>query len=80
MKLNIQKWGNGAAVRFPSVLLAQIGAKIGDAFEIEVASGSITLRPSRPTYSLDALIAEMPDGFPIDEAWESMPAVGQELD
>lgn len=49
IKLDIVKWGNSAAVRLPATVLAQIDAKIGDAFEVDVdaANGSLTLRPAR---------------------------------
>ena len=77
MRLNIQKWGNSAAVRLPSVMLAQMGARIGDAFEVDVANGQATIRLARPKYKLADLLAEMPDGLPRVEGWDAMPDVGQ---
>ena len=77
MKLNIQKWGNSAAVRLPSVMLAQMGARSGDAFEVDVANGQATIRLARPKYKLADLLAEMPDGLPRVEGWDAMPDVGQ---
>ncbi len=44
MKLNLTQWGNSAAVRLPAPLLAQLGVKIGDSFEAEVAKDRLTLR------------------------------------
>lgn len=44
MKLNITQWGNSAALRLPAILLAQLGVKVGDAFEAEVAKDRLTLR------------------------------------
>ncbi|MBK6867381.1 MAG: AbrB/MazE/SpoVT family DNA-binding domain-containing protein [Burkholderiales bacterium] len=78
MRLNIQKWGNSAAVRLPSVMLAQMGARIGDAFEVDVANGQATIRLARPKYKLADLLAEMPDGLPRVEGWDALPDVGQE--
>lgn len=34
----------------------------------------------RPRYKLADLIAQMPDGAPIDVAWDTMPAVGREIE
>lgn len=56
MKLNIQKWGNSAAVRLPAAMLAQMGVSIGDEFEVEVAAGAATLRVARPEYKLADLV------------------------
>lgn len=78
MKLNIQKWGNSAAVRIPATMLAQLGARVGDAFEVEVSRGAATLRVTKPKYQLADLMAEMPDGLPRAEGWDEMPAIGKE--
>ena len=36
-------------------------------------------KPTRRRYKLADLMAEMPQGFPLAEGWEEMPAVGLEL-
>lgn len=79
MKLNIQKWGNSAAVRLPASMLAQLGVQVGDVFEVDVADGAATLRAAKPKYRLADLMAEMPDGLPRVEGWDDMPAVGREM-
>jgi antitoxin component of MazEF toxin-antitoxin module len=79
MKLNIQKWGNSAAVRLPSAMLAQMGVKIGDAFEVDVSAENALLHVAKPHYKLSDLLAEMPDGLPRVEDWDAMPAVGKEI-
>ena len=48
MKLIIQKWGNSAALRLPAPMLAQLGVKVGDSFDVEVVKGTVTLRPAMP--------------------------------
>jgi len=78
MRLNIQKWGNSAAVRLPVAMLAQMGARVGDAFEVNVSARQATLRVTRPRYKLAGLMAEMPDGLPRVSGWDQMPAVGKE--
>lgn len=79
MKLSIQKWGNSAAVRLPTAMLAQLGVKVGDELNADVSDGTLTLQPARPKYNIAALMAEMPDGLPRVEGWDSVPAVGKEL-
>jgi antitoxin ChpS len=74
MKLNIQKWGNSAAIRLPAAMLSQIGAGIGDAVEVDPAA----FRVAKPKYKLADLMAEMPDGLPMVEGWDTMKPVGKE--
>lgn len=57
MKLSIQKWGNGAAVRLQRPLLQQIQCSIGESLEVEVVDGGLFLRPVRePEFSLDDIL------------------------
>lgn len=74
MKLNIQKWGNSAAIRLPTAMLAQIGARIGDAVEVDPAA----FRVAKPKYKLADLLAEMPDGLPVIDGWDTLEPVGNE--
>lgn len=78
IKLRIQKWGNSAAVRLPATMLAQLGVKVGDEFNADVAGGAVTLQPARPKHTITALMAEMPDGLPMVEGWDNMSVVGTE--
>ena len=78
MKLNIQKWGNSAAIRLPSAMLSQIGASIGDAVEVDPEA----FRVAKPKYKLDDLIAQCNiDANPPSEItdWENMAPVGAEI-
>ena len=78
MKLNIQKWGNSAAVRLPSAMLAQIGASIGDSLEVDPA----TLRVAKPKYKLSDLLAQCDEKAapPADfAAWDATTPVGNEI-
>lgn len=34
----------------------------------------------RPRYSLAEMLQQIPEGAPIDEDWETMPAVGREVE
>lgn len=83
MRLKIQKWGNSAAVRLPASILAQLGVKVGDSFEVDVSAQVATLRAAKPKYKLADLLAqcdknapppaEMPEGLPRVEGWDAMP-------
>jgi antitoxin component of MazEF toxin-antitoxin module len=81
MRLNIQKWGNSAAVRLPSVMLAQLGAKVGDAFEVDVSANAAVLRVARPHYKLADLLAACDPGAPPPDIdwWDHARPAGQEV-
>jgi antitoxin ChpS len=81
MRLNIQKWGNSAAVRLPSAMLAQLGLTVGDAFDVEVSAKNVILRAARPRYKLADLLAECDLDAPPPKlgAWEDIQPVGREV-
>jgi antitoxin MazE len=75
----LAKWGNSLGLRLPKsvALEAQVGE--GDTVDVSVKNGVIVVRPSRPTYSLEQLVAKITPrnrhnesdwGPPVgDEAW-----------
>lgn len=75
----LAKWGNSLGLRLPKsvALEAQVGE--GDTVDVSVQNGVIVIRPSRPTYSLEQLVARITSrnrhnesdwGTPAgDEAW-----------
>ena len=78
MKLTVQKWGNSAAIRLPASMLAQIGAGIGDAIEIDPAM----MKVAKPTYKLADLIAKCDKNAPPPAdmaAWDAMTPIGREV-
>jgi antitoxin ChpS len=79
MKLNIQKWGNSAAIRLPSAMLSQLGVKVGDVLDVDMAEKIARLQAAKPKYELAALLAEMPEGLPMIEGWDDMMQVGKEV-
>ncbi len=77
--MQVQKWGNSAAVRLPKDLLNQVNWKIGDTLQPEIRDGEIILKAARrPRYQLQDLLNEMKDSQ-RDESWETMPDVGKEV-
>ena len=78
MKLNIQKWGNSAAIRLPASMLSQIGAGIGDAVEVDPAAFQV----AKPKYKLDDLLAQCDKSAPPlanMTVWQSMRSTGAEM-
>jgi antitoxin MazE len=55
----IAKWGNSLGLRLPKsvALEAQVGE--GDTVAVSVKNGTIVIRPSRPSYSLEQLVAKI---------------------
>jgi antitoxin ChpS len=78
MKLNIQKWGNSAAIRLPAAMLQEIGASVGDAVEVDPKA----FRVAKPKYHLGDLLAQCNKNAPPPAdlmSWESMSPVGLEI-
>ncbi|MEM8561506.1 MAG: AbrB/MazE/SpoVT family DNA-binding domain-containing protein [Pseudomonadota bacterium] len=82
MRTNIRKWGNSAGAIIPAAALAQAGIKLGDAVELDVRKGEITLKHLTPEYSLEQLLDASPRGsFALDEEdreWLDDAPVGEE--
>lgn len=81
MELKIQKWGNSAAVRLPSMLLEQIHVAVGSSLTAVVRSDGVFLTPARHKYSLDELVAQCDPKAPqpTDLAgWGEVKPVGHE--
>ena len=77
MRTEIARWGNSLAVRLPKQVLEQAGLAEGVAVELVVESGAVVLRPTKPRYSIDQLIAGItPENLP--ESFDDAP-VGREL-
>ena len=77
MRTEIARWGNSLAVRLPKQVLEQAGLAEGVAVELVVESGTVVLRPTKPRYSIDQLIAGItPENLP--ESFDDAP-VGREL-
>lgn len=84
MRIEIQKWGNSAALRLNQGLLQQVSTKIGDEFEVEVIDGGLFLKPvSEPEYVLADLLATCtPENVKLDaegNAWLNEPPIGREM-
>jgi antitoxin MazE len=54
MLVEVQKWGNSAAVRVPSPALKEAGITIGQTLDLRTEGGRIIMTPSAP--SLEELV------------------------
>ncbi|PCI42205.1 MAG: AbrB family transcriptional regulator [Moraxellaceae bacterium] len=83
MQLEIQKWGNSAALRLNKTILNQLSTAIGDKFRVEVKDGSILLTPikDQPEYKLEDLLATctVKNTRVDDDNWLSDDPVGKEI-
>lgn len=53
MEIKIQKWGNSASIRIPSVILKSLNIKMDDILNIEQGEGKIIITaPKRKKISL----------------------------
>ena len=80
MELEVQSWGEDAAIRLPVEFLNQMKLKLGDKLTVEIHSVGATLR-RKPRYSLAELvqqcdIASSPTADMI--AWDYLKPVGRE--
>ena len=84
METEIKRWGNSAAVRIPSKVLARAGLDVNSPIEIEAKTGQIVLKTASPKkrYSLDELLKTSPKGsFEFgteDQEWLDDSPKGQE--
>jgi antitoxin MazE len=56
MQVEIQKWGNSAAVRLPAPVLRDAGIALGQTLELTVEDGKLIFAPSKE-YKLEELVA-----------------------
>lgn len=79
MEIHVRKWGNSAAVRIPSAIMAAAELNINQVIDVREEAGRIIIEPVKtPVYDLDELIDQMtPETF-HDEI-DFGPAIGQEV-
>jgi len=80
MVTTVQRWGNSQGIRLSKDLLSSLHLAVGDAVEVSVADGLLTVTPVRTVrgrYNIDDLMALVPEGYePEEPGWG--PPVGRE--
>ncbi len=59
MKAKISKWGNSLAIRLPKAAVESLRAREGEAVELVIEDKALLIRPLRPHYRLEDLVAAM---------------------
>lgn len=57
MQSRVTKWGNSLALRLPRSVAADARLREGSEVEMRVENDCLVIRPSRPKYSLEDLLA-----------------------
>ena len=82
MRLQIRKIGNSAGVVLPSAVLRQLKVVVGSELDATINGLQLTLTRTRPTYTLEELLAQCDPNAPMPAdmvQWEAMPPVGLEI-
>jgi antitoxin MazE len=70
VETRVGRWGNSLAIRIPSAFARETGLEEGERVELSVSDGGLMLRPVRPVYSLEQLLAGvMPENRPLETEW-----------
>ena len=81
MITKIQKWGNSQGLRLSKALLSDAQIDVGDAVEVAVREGNLTIKPLRRVrgrYDLRKLVDRIPKDYkPTELDWG--PPTGQEV-
>jgi antitoxin MazE len=70
----IAKWGNSLGLRLPKSVAVEAQVGEGDTVNVSVKDGVIVIRPNRPTYSLEQLVAKITRRNRHDESDWGTPA------
>ena len=68
MNAVVQKWGNSLALRIPKAVAEHFGLTEESAVELVITETELVVRPARPVYALDDLLAQITPENMHDEA------------
>jgi antitoxin MazE len=74
----IAKWGNSLGLRLPKAVAREARIDEGDIVDVSVENGAVVIRASRPSYSLEQLVARITARNRHDESDWGTP-VGHEV-
>lgn len=70
MQTTVAMWGNSLALRLPKSVAADARLFEGTSVDMRVEGDALVIRPSRPRYHLDSLLAQItPDNLHTEEDW-----------
>ncbi|MEN9373050.1 MAG: hypothetical protein RIR79_602 [Pseudomonadota bacterium] len=83
MLQSLRRAGGSLVMTVPKAFIEQNGLFEGAKVELHLWGKTMTVeapnKPSKKRYQLADLMAEMPDGLPRVEGWDTMPDVGLEV-
>ena len=59
MRARVARWGNSLAIRLPKAAVASLQVREGEPVDLVIESDRLVIRPTRPHYTLDELVAAM---------------------
>ena len=59
MVTQVAKWGNSLGLRLPKALAVEAHIQDRDTVDVSVQHGAIVIRPAKPTYALEELVARI---------------------
>ena len=72
MTTQVAKWGNSLGLRLPKAVAVEARIEDGDTVEVFVQNGAIVVRPAKPRYALDELVARItPKNRHDSRAWNA---------
>ena len=77
MTTQIARWGNSLGLRLPKAVTQAAQIDEGDRVDVTVENGAVVIRPSRRTYSLDALVSQITPKNRHDEVDWGTPSGGE---
>lgn len=79
MQQTLRRAGGSLVMTVPKAFIEQNQLKEGSQVELLLEGDQLTITaPRKPSYDLKTLLDEMPEGLPLVDGWDEMPAVGLE--
>lgn len=78
----LRRSGGSLIMTIPTAFVEQNHLSAGDSVDVNIDGARMTVEPKRHTrkrYTLEQLLAEMPEGLPRLPEWENMLPVGKEI-
>ena len=78
----LRKVGGSVMMTLPPAVLEQLHLQVGTTVGFEIVENSLMVKPSRPRYTLDELLAQCDPDAPItdeEREWLDAPSVGREI-
>ena len=65
--VTLQQWGNSQGIRIPKQLLKDIDLAVGQEVNLQVQDGTLLVYPAKKRYTLQELIAKIPEDYEAEE-------------